>query len=403
MSSPSATADLIPAHRFGPLLAEARLRKGVDLAAIAEQSSGQFTVGELAEIEVGRNALREDLLPVVSALYGVDCGRIVPHRAKLFLDVTARHLRVGTEVVQLKKTDEQHILDRYLSLVYMLRNITPGTEIPLRGADLAILEASLHERAELIEERLLAAMAANDPVLATMLARFKNKLWVPGAGLLVGAVGLGALVFASQAEAEEDSQAVGGGDVAPNELVVDALVQQPAPVVNIGLTEQNVVEHDGVEAAAPEVAAVDVKAEALALVGLDLEATFPGWSVEFRNGVDGFHGMTFALDKRIEIYVQPGDTADELAGVIAHELGHAFDLTYLDDTQRIDWMNQRGITTQWWVGNGVNDFAAGQGDFAETFAAHLTGDHVHHDSAGELSAADAALLDQMLGSFLHAS
>ncbi len=394
----SAVSDLIPAHRFGPLLAEARASRGLDLAVLAHRSAGHFTEGELSAFETGRDAVRDDLLPLISQLYGVDCRQVVPHRAKLCLDISSKYLRVGETKENLSRVDYHHVLDRYLSLVYMLRNVEPGTEIPLRSHDLAILEASLLERSELIEEQLLAAMAANDPELSSLLAKLKKKLWIPGAGILVGAVTVGALVFASQADPEpDDDRAAGGGAgaAAPATLVVDNVdVQASAPLLlasTIATAEAAAVA-DFTTISAEQV----LGQQALDLVGLDLETVFPGWSVEFYSAIDGYRGLTFADEQRIEVYVQANDTPSELAGIVAHELGHAFDLTYLDDSERLEWMDSRGIDTQWWVGNGVSDFEAGQGDFAEGFAAYLTGDHIHHDSAGPMTAAQQALLVEII-------
>ncbi len=421
--------DLIPAHRFGTLLATSRADLGLDLDTLARNSGGRFTVGELSAFETGRDSVRDDLLPLLSHLYNVDCRQVVPHRAKLCIDLNSNYLRVGETKERLTSSEHQHILDRYLSLVYMLRRVEPGTEIPLRSHDLAILEASLLERSELIEEQLLAAMAANDPALATLLGKLKKRLWVPGAGLLVGAVTMGALVFSTPAETDtpEAPTGAGGGDRAPSTIVVD----QPASLSSTSTVQvaddasaasavsafvaESAVETPAVEAPAAEAPAVEAPTEApveesyvtvsaeqllgeqaLDLIGIDMEQTFPGWTVEFRGAVRGFHGLTFATEKRVEVYVHSDDTPESLAGVVAHELGHVFDLTYLDDTERIEWMDARGVTTQWWVGNGISDFRAGQGDFAEAFAHHFTGDAVHGDSQGPITPAQDQLLEQLL-------
>lgn len=396
-----ATTDLIPSHRFGSLLASSRADRGLDLEALALESHGNFTVGELSAFETGRDSVRDDLLPLLSHLYGVDCRQVVPHRAKLCIDVDAQYLRVGETKETLTSVEHQHILDRYLSLVYMLRREQPGTEIPLRNHDLAILEASLLERSELIEEQLLAAMAANDPALASMLAKLKKRLWIPGAGLLVGAVTMGALVFSGPADTEsptEQSRGAGGGDSAPSAIVVaqpDTLSSTDTVDVIAMLTAD--------DTATPAETFVTISAEqllgdqALDIIGIDLKQAFPGWTVEFHGAVDGFHGMTFADENRIEVYVQADDTAESLAGIVAHEMGHAFDVTYMDDASRIEWMDARGGLSQWWVADGVTDFEAGQGDFAEAFAQHFTGDAVHDHSQGPVTAAQ----DQLLEQFFH--
>ncbi len=393
-----ATADLIPAHRFGSLLATSRAERGLNLDALAHQSGGRFTVGELSAFETGRESVRDDLLPLLSHLYNVDCRQVVPHRAKLCIDLDSKYMRVGETKETLTSAEHKHILDRYLSLVYMLRRVEPGTEIPLRGHDLAILEASLLERSELIEEQLLMAMAANDPALVSLLGKLKKRLWVPGAGLLVGAVTMGALVFSSPPDSESPdalAAATGGGDRAPSTIVVS----QPT-VLDTSLSSGHTVEVSTVAATPDMFTTVSAEQllgnQALDLIGLDLDQVFPGWTVEFRGEVKGFHGMTFAKEKRVEVYVDAHDTAQSLAGVVAHELGHVFDVTYMDDEQRIEWLDARGLTTQWWVGNGLSDFEAGQGDFAEAFAHHFVGDAVHGDSGGPISPEQGQLLEHFL-------
>jgi hypothetical protein len=73
----------------------------------------------------------------------------------------------------------------------------------------------------------------------------------------------------------------------------------------------------------------------------------------------------------VEVFVRGGDTPEVLAHVIAHELGHAVDVTYLNDAQRAAWLSARGVGrgAVWFPGqSGVSDFATGAGDFAESFA-----------------------------------
>jgi hypothetical protein len=115
----------------------------------------------------------------------------------------------------------------------------------------------------------------------------------------------------------------------------------------------------------------DVAAAALQLVRFDWIARLPGWQMRFMDGRKGVRGLTFPDSRRIEVYVRSGDTPEELAHVIAHELGHAVDVTYLDDPQRAVWLSARGLGrgTIWFPGqSGVSDFATGAGDFAESFA-----------------------------------
>lgn len=113
-----------------------------------------------------------------------------------------------------------------------------------------------------------------------------------------------------------------------------------------------------------------VAAAALDLVTYDWIAGLPGWQLRFRAGRQGVRGLTFPDSRRIEVYVRGSDTPEDLAHVLAHELGHAVDVTYFGEVQRAAWLAARGFRrdTIWFPGeSGVSDFATGAGDFAESF------------------------------------
>ncbi len=450
-------AELIPAHRFGSLLAETRTKNGLDLADVASQTDGRFSVEHLADLERGNDLLSESDVALLASFYGLRTDHVLPQRAKLCLDLDARIMRVGTEIVQLGETAEHDILQRYLSIVYMLRGIQAGAEVPLRNDDLAILSASLHERIELIEEQLLAMMVGGDPALVGLVERLGAKLWVPGAGILVGAVGLGALVFATGAEAKvADNTSIDAGVTAPATVVVEmpgpirladpvserlsgevaspTLFEVPpaegapsrttvaptptgdsstppvaTPSTDNPMSSETVTEPPspiGAEPApqTPEPAAADVvslhdalREPTMAALGLDVEKVLPGWTVEFLPERPGFRGVTFRKELRIEMYVQAGDSPERLAGILAHEVGHAIDLTYLTEQDRHAWLAARGITNPWWPGDAAPDFATGAGDFAEAFAELTTGDPSESVAAGALTESQIELLNRLVG------
>ena len=97
-----------------------------------------------------------------------------------------------------------------------------------------------------------------------------------------------------------------------------------------------------------------VAAAALAMVRYDWAGRLPGWTLHFADGRSGYRGLTFIERRAIEVYVRPGDTPEKVAQIVAHEIGHAVDLTYLDDTgsrrvagrprpARIDRLVSRGV------------------------------------------------------------
>lgn len=89
----------------------------------------------------------------------------------------------------------------------------------------------------------------------------------------------------------------------------------------------------------------------------------------------GLRAMTFPGEHRIEVYARPQDDVHLLAYDIAHELGHAIDVTYNNEESRKKWLELRGIdrATPWFGCSGCTDFATPAGDFAETFALILFG------------------------------
>jgi hypothetical protein len=99
------------------------------------------------------------------------------------------------------------------------------------------------------------------------------------------------------------------------------------------------------------------------------------YEIVFLGPRPGFRAMTIGSEHRIEIYVRPQDDVQLIAYDIAHELGHAMDLTYNTDETRKKWMMVRGIdpATSWFGCNQCSDYSTPAGDFAETFALMLRG------------------------------
>ncbi len=114
---------------------------------------------------------------------------------------------------------------------------------------------------------------------------------------------------------------------------------------------------------------------ALALVGLDWQRLLPGWTIEFLGPRSSVQGLTYSTQRRIEVFVRSGVTDAQLAHVIAHELGHAVDVSYLAaETRRgVNVARGRAVDFPWWVAPGSTDFASGAGDWAECFAYTLVG------------------------------
>lgn len=134
--------------------------------------------------------------------------------------------------------------------------------------------------------------------------------------------------------------------------------------------------------------------EALALISYPWRTALPGWRIDFLPGKAGYLGGTLTNEQRIEIYVREGQSPHEIAFTLAHELGHAVDLTYLTDAERQTWKVTRGISTStpWWAGSGVSDYASGSGDWAEAFAVWQVGGTSETRIAGQPTAGELQVL-----------
>lgn len=123
---------------------------------------------------------------------------------------------------------------------------------------------------------------------------------------------------------------------------------------------------------------------ALATISYPWQQLLPEWTIDFLPEKSGLYGLTLVPERRIEIYVRDGQTEELLAHVIAHELGHAIDVTLNDGPDRRVWEETRGIGGEpWWPGNGTSDFSTGAGDFAESFAAWQVGSGSFRSTLGD--------------------
>lgn len=118
----------------------------------------------------------------------------------------------------------------------------------------------------------------------------------------------------------------------------------------------------------PELARV--RRLALAQISFPWEERLPGWRIEFLPERKGYRGSTFPADKLIQIYLRPDLTTADYVHVVAHEIGHAIDVTLLDEEDHQLWNLARGreFDADWWVASGADDFSSGAGDWAECFA-----------------------------------
>lgn len=434
----SGAHTIVPANRLGQLLVEARQRSGEDLEALAAIS--QFTVGELADFEAGHRVLTDASVAEITSLYELDCGPIIPQRAELTIDLNANLLQASGHALPLDSDAHQHVLDRYLSLVYVLRDRDPGSSVPLRGEDLDILAASLAERRELIEEQLLLAMAKDAADVPGLVGWFKRRLWVPTAGAIVGAVSVGTLIMVSsptespsetldQPEPEPDtargllganlgtvfSAAPAGASTTTNQPSTTApttttpeTTAAPASTVAEATTSSSTTSSTTTTTSSSTttpaaLAAADtpqqIGAQAEALLPFDWQQILPGWKINYLGQNDRFRGLTYPYEKSIDMFVRDSDTPESLAGILAHELAHAIDVEHFDDGDRNDWRDARNIGgAPWWPNAYASDFETGAGDFAESFAYWAVRDASSSQLGGNPTADQLALIERLLAS-----
>jgi len=129
-----------------------------------------------------------------------------------------------------------------------------------------------------------------------------------------------------------------------------------------------------------------------------------GYEIVFMPPRAGYRAMTIPEKHRIEVYARPQDDVELLAYDIAHELGHAVDVTYNTVETRKEWMKLRGINpaTPWFGCNRCSDYNTPAGDFAETFALVVRGSQSSKFYRGRIAPRPTAKQIRALADFFPA-
>ena len=152
---------LVPPKRLGTLLAQARLAGGFSLAEASDALGEQFSSLELLEVETGRRPVLDPDLVTLTELYGIDTTDLIPDRSQLIIDLDEGVLGVGERQVRLgvETPERDDVLAQYLAMVYAMRDLRPGTKVPLRTPDMDVLATALSTPAEQLEDELRRMMA----------------------------------------------------------------------------------------------------------------------------------------------------------------------------------------------------------------------------------------------------
>lgn len=333
---PAAVDPLVPPARLGALMVERRSAQGMDVVDMAKRSNGMFTPSYLENAERGRVALDDRIIGHLVGLYEVNAGPVVPQRSELIVDIDRQQLKVGDTAMSFDSKHAEDVLQRYVSLIYVLRGQPPGSELVPRDQDMGVLSTSLGYTESDLRREIYGLMAAPDSVQRAK-AVGRGKM-IAAASLLVGLSAVGTLML------------IGASlDNAPTEVLgtQQTLVTTGFPA-EIGLAAE-------------------------AGIDFDFRAALPDWQIGYAEDHPDFLGVTRSEDKSIFVHVEPEASAEVVASVLMHEVGHAIDLERLTDEQRAEWILLRDMPSTWWPGNGLSDFAVGAGDFAEAVSALTTG------------------------------
>lgn len=220
---------LVPPKRLGNLLASARLDGGYTLDEATTALGGLWTPVSLLEAETGRRVLADDELSELTTLYDIPTSTLIPARSHLVVDITEGTLAFGGETVRTERSSPQRrdVLGRYLSMVYAMRDVTPGTQVPLRLPDLEVLEGVFGTDRRVIEDELRELMSDPTGSVGLRTRRLRGRLLVPLIGVVVAATTVGTLLLVTNDSGASDGP-TDSGDAVEVEIGT-AVVQERLP------------------------------------------------------------------------------------------------------------------------------------------------------------------------------
>ena len=139
--------------------------------------------------------------------------------------------------------------------------------------------------------------------------------------------------------------------------------------------------------------------EAMALISYPWQQRLPGWTIEFGPRAEGMLGLTSPSRRTISIFVRIDDGSRGIAHVIAHEIGHAIDVTRFDDSHRQRWRDARGVgpDVPWSHLTRAGDYGSLSGDWAEAFAVAQVGVRSRSTVGGQPGPAELTVARELAG------
>jgi len=150
-------------------LRQVRRKQGLSRSEVAR--SAGLTRRELAAYERGRIVIPESDLWCLAGSCGVDVDELLPGREPLKVGSGLSSLAMGDSIRRLRDpAAPDGLLREYLSMIYELRNLPPGSRVPLREPDLVALADALGGSPEAIETRLVELIGASQEEAARLRA-----------------------------------------------------------------------------------------------------------------------------------------------------------------------------------------------------------------------------------------
>ncbi len=188
----STNLGLVPQRRLGALLADRRELYGYTIADMARRSMGRFTEAELEAIESGAVHLDDGTIEALGLLYEFNSTPPTQQRSRLII---ADDEDMGPGADQFDDDLVLAVLQRYIALLYLLRNRPVGEALPLRGDDTAMLASAFNRTEDDVVVQLERIMSEDIALVGEQAERMRRRLVVPAAGLLVGPTPAGMLVL----------------------------------------------------------------------------------------------------------------------------------------------------------------------------------------------------------------